>query len=51
MFAKPKLNSMEVLIYKPIINSNISHDDFVLAYHVLKEYDDMKEERKIANDK
>ena len=45
MLAKSKLNSMEVLISKPLINSNISHDAFVLI-NVLKEYDDMNDKMK-----
>ena len=47
LLAKAKLNSMEVLIFKGLINSNISHDDFVLINNVLKEYDDMKEESNV----
>ena len=43
MLAKSKLNSIEALISKALIDSNISHDDFVLINNVLKEYDDMKE--------
>ena len=46
MVAKSKLNSIEVLISKALIDSNISHDEFVLINNVLKEYDDMKEEMK-----
>ena len=41
LLAKTKLNSMEVLISKALINSNISHDEFALV-NVLKEYEDMK---------
>ena len=41
LLAKTKLNSMEVLISKVLINSNISHDEFALV-NVLKEYEDMK---------
>ena len=40
--AKSKLNSIEVLISKALIDSNISHDEFVLMNNVLKEYHDMK---------
>ena len=29
-----------------LINSNVSHDEFVLINNVFKEYDDMKEKRK-----
>ena len=49
MFVKSKLNSLEFLISKVLINSNISHDEFVLINNVLKEYDDMKEEIKNLN--
>ena len=45
MLAKSKLSSLEVLISKALIDSNISHDEFVLI-NVIKEYDDMKEEIK-----
>ena len=43
MFAKSKLNSIEVLISKALVDSNISYDEFVLTNNVLKEYDDIKE--------
>ena len=45
MFAKSKLSSLEVLISKALIDSNVSHDEFVLI-NVIKEYDEMKEEIK-----
>ena len=44
--AKSKLITIKVLISKILINSNISHDEFVLINNVLKEHDDMKEEIK-----
>ena len=44
--AKSKLNSMEVLLSKALIDSNISHEEFVLINNVLKEYGDMKKETK-----
>ena len=47
LLAKSKLNSIEVLIYKALIDSNISHDKFILINNVLKDYDDMKEETKL----
>ena len=46
LLAKSELNSIEVLISKGLIDSNISHDEFVLMNNVLKEHDDMKEEIK-----
>ena len=44
-----KLNSIEVLISKALIDSNISHDEFILINNVLKEFYDMKEEIKNSN--
>ena len=46
MLPKFKLNRVEILISKFLIDSNISHGESVLIDHVLKEYDDMKEEIK-----
>ena len=39
LFAKSKLNSIEVFISKALIDLNIGHDEFVLINNVLKEYD------------
>ena len=36
---------------KALIDSNISHNEFVLINSVLKEFDDIKEEIKNYNDK
>ena len=41
MLAKSKLNSMDVLISKVLIDSVISHDEFV-SINVLKQYNEMK---------
>ena len=43
LLAKSKLNSIEVLISKALIYSNINHDEFALI-NMLKEYDKMKED-------
>ena len=43
LLAKSKLNNMQGLIYMALIDSNISHDEFVLINNVLKVYDHMKE--------
>ena len=51
LVAKPKLNSIEVLISKALINSNIIHDEKVLINNMLKEFYDMKEEIKNSNNK
>ena len=45
LLAKSKLNSMEVLISKALIDSVISHEEFVLI-NVLKQYNEMKKEIK-----
>ena len=49
MLAKSKLSIIEVSISKALIDSNISHDKFVLINNVLKEFYDMKEEIKYSN--
>ena len=46
MLAKSKLNSLEVFISKALIDSNVSHDEFVLTNNVLKESDKMEEQIK-----
>ena len=42
---------MEVLISKALIDSNVSHDEFVLIKNVLKEFYDTKEEIENSNNK
>ena len=49
LLAESKLNSIEVLITKVLIDSVISHEEFVLT-NVLKEYNEMKEEIKKFKD-
>ena len=44
LLGKTNLKSIEVLISKVLIDSNISHDEYVLIDNVLKEYNDMKAE-------
>ena len=46
LFRKDKLNTIEVLISKALIDSYISHDEFVSVNNVLREYYEMKEEIK-----
>ena len=41
LLAKNKLNSIEVLISRPLMNSYISHDEFVSIDNKLREYGDM----------
>ena len=40
--AKTNLNTIEDLISEALINSNISHDEFVSINNVLKEHNDIK---------
>ena len=47
--AKANLNKIELLISKPLLDSNISPDEFSLANYVLNQYDVMKEEIKNFN--
>ena len=51
LLAESKLNSIAVLISKALINLNISYDEFMLINNVPKEFYDMKEEIKNANNK
>ena len=51
LLAKSKLNNIEVLISKTLIDSNISHDAFALINNILKEFYDLKEEIKSSNNK
>ena len=44
MLAKTKLDAIEVLIFKSLIDSYISHDEFVLVNNALRKYNDSKEE-------
>ena len=51
LLAKSKLNSIEVIISKALIYSNINHGEFVLINNMLKEFYDIKEETKNSNNK
>ena len=46
MLGKDKLNAIEVLISKALIDSYISHDKFVSVNNVLREYHETKKEIK-----
>ena len=46
LIGKDKLNTIEVLISKALINSYISHDEFVSINNALREYNERKEEIK-----
>ena len=51
LLAKSKLNSIEILISKALIDSVITHNEFVLKNNVLKEFYDMKQEVKNFDNK
>ena len=46
MSAETKLNKIEVLVFRTLIDWHIGNDEFVSVNNVLREYDDMKEEIK-----
>ena len=51
LLAKSKSKSLEALISKSLIQSNISHDKFVLINDVPEEFHYMKEEIKNSSNK
>ena len=46
LLGKDKLNTIGVLFSKYLINSYISHDEFISVNNVLREYNEMKKEVK-----
>ena len=46
LLGKDKLNTIEVLISKTLIDSYISHDEFISVNNMLREYYKMKKEIK-----
>ena len=46
LLGKTKVDTIEILISKALINSYNSHDEFVSVNNVLREYSEMKEEIK-----
>ena len=46
LLGKDQLNTIQVLIFKALIDSCISHDKFVSINNVLREYYEMEEEIK-----
>ena len=46
LLGKDKLNTTEILISKSLIDSYISHDEFVSVKNVVREFNDMKKEIK-----
>ena len=48
LLGKTKLHTIKVLISKALINSYISHEEFVSVNNVLKEYNKIKPEIRIS---
>ena len=48
LLEKDKLNTIEVLISVSLMNSQISHDEFVSVNNVLREYNEMKNKIKYS---
>ena len=46
LLGKDKLNTIEVLISKTLIDSYVSHDEFISVNNMLREYYKMKKEIK-----
>ena len=46
LLGKNKLNAIEILIGKDLIDSYINHDEFLSAHNVIREYRETKEETK-----
>ena len=46
MLVKAKFDNIEVLLSKALINSNISHGEFLSVNNVSREYNEMKVEIK-----
>ena len=44
LLGKDDLNTIEVLILNALIDSYISHDEFVSVNNMLREYNEIKEE-------
>ena len=51
LLAKSKLNNIELLISKALIDSNTIHNEFILINNLLKKFYDMKKETKNSNGK
>ena len=47
LLAKIELNTIEVLISRTLIDSDISQDEVALANNALKQYDEIKKEIQI----
>ena len=48
LLGKVKLNTIKILISKSVIDSYISHDEFISVDSVLREHNEMKQEIKTS---
>ena len=46
-----KLNSIDTSISKALVDSNVSHNEFLLINNVMKEFYDLKKKIKKSNNK
>ena len=51
MLAKSKLNSIETLVSQALIDTEISHEEFITILNEKSKYEKMKENVKIKNKK
>ena len=49
LLSKPRLNTLEILIFKDMVDVNISHEEFASVNNVLLEYVKMTEEVNYLN--
>ena len=50
MLAKPKLNSMETLVSQTLIDTEISHEEFITNLKEKDKYEKMKENLRSENE-
>ena len=48
LLGKDKINIFEVIIFKSLINSYVSHNQFVLVNNVLREFNEMEKDTEIS---
>ena len=48
LLGKDKINIFEVIIFKSLINSYVSHNEFVLVNNVLREFNEMEKDTEIS---
>ena len=48
LLGKDKINTFEIIIFKSLINSYVSHNEFVLVNNVLREFNEMEKDTEIS---